>query len=521
MTPDPQGGIPGWALGAAIRAIPGVTVATPVVRATVDLGTAMRDGPLVAVDGAAMAQVVRLRDDPSRAAVLEGLAALAAPAAPGATPPGVAIPVGTRRISLEVAGTIAPADESTLPPGASASARLVAVLVDGDGRISSLTGSPTVLGDATRLEVPLTASGPIGAGATQPVRLVGMGVVLVFNGLIYVVLHGDAVVGSMATSPDAAGGTWTPLALPAAPWTVDMGGGREPYAPPPGEPARLVFDVSSQDTVSYRRSFAPEATAPLRVLVGPAFLDRTGAKIGDRLSASVFGVRVTLDLVGRVDAFPPVDPAQPFVIADGPALDLARFAAGTSPADTGEWWLAVDPSAAASVAATLQAAPFSAGKVVDRARLLSDLAGDPLGLGVIGILGLGSIAALLFAAIGFLVSATVSNAERIGEFALLKALGLSPRQLQAWLSMESVALLLVGLLAGTGLGLVLAWLALPFATLTASGVPPVPPAVVVVPPDALLPSIALAAALVIGTFLLVRRQMPAARTSAVLRARDE
>jgi hypothetical protein len=42
-----------------------------------------------------------------------------------------------------------------------------------------------------------------------------------------------------------------------------------------------------------------------------------------------------------------------------------------------------------------------------------------------------------------------------------------------------------------------------------------------VPPDALLPTLALAVVLLVATVLLVRRLVPAARTSAVLRARDE
>ena len=113
---------------------------------------------------------------------------------------------------------------------------------------------------------------------------------------------------------------------------------------------------------------------------------------------------------------------------------------------------------------------------------------DPLGLGVIGILGLGSLAALVFAAIGFLVSVSVSTTERLGELALLKALGLAPRQLLAWLSVENVALLVVGLVVGVLLGLLLAWLALPFATLTPRARRPCPAPVVVVPLEALLPT---------------------------------
>ena len=78
-----------------------------------------------------------------------------------------------------------------------------------------------------------------------------------------------------------------------------------------------------------------------------------------------------------------------------------------------------------------------------------------------------------------------------------------------------------GLILGTLLGLLLAYLVLPFATLTPTGEPPVPAPVIVVPPEAAVPTIALAAVLVLATVVLAVRQLPAARTSAVLRARDE
>ena len=190
-------------------------------------------------------------------------------------------------------------------------------------------------------------------------------------------------------------------------------------------------------------------------------------------------------------------------------------------ATTDEWWLATAAGTSEDVSGIAAAAPIAASVVVERAGLEADLAGDPLGLAVIGILGLGSIAALVFAAIGFLVTTTVSTQERLGEFALLKALGLAPRQLFRWLTLESIALLVVGLLAGVLLGILLAWLTLPFATLTATGEPPVPAPVVVVPLDALLPTLALAVFLVLASMVLVRRLVPAARTSAVLRAKDE
>jgi ABC-type antimicrobial peptide transport system permease subunit len=173
------------------------------------------------------------------------------------------------------------------------------------------------------------------------------------------------------------------------------------------------------------------------------------------------------------------------------------------------------------VAATLAAPPFESESVVDRAALLRSLSGDPVSLGIIGALGLGAVAAMVFAGIGFLVSATVSVSERVGEFALLRALGLSGRQLAVWLSLESAFLLFIGLLAGSALGVLLAWLVLPFATLTQTGAPPVPQPTVVVPWQAVVPAWILAVVLLVVTIVIVRRQLPAVRISGVLRARDE
>ncbi len=295
-----------------------------------------------------------------------------------------------------------------------------------------------------------------------------------------------------------------------------------PFEPAPGPVITLPVDqLFASFDAGWEQTVLPDEPAPIPALVDQAFLDRTGAQIGDALRAAVFGVPVTLDLVARVDAFPPLDQTQPFVIVDDLAMDLARAGAGGSIVDTDEWWLSVAPGETAAVAAALRSAPLSADDVVDRTAVTADLAGDPLGLGVIGILGLGSLAALVFASIGFLVSATVSISERIGEFALLKALGLAPRQLLLWLSIENLMLLATGLILGTLLGLLLAYLVLPFATLTPTGEPPVPAPVIVVPPEAAVPTVALAALLVLATVVLAVRQLPSARTSAVLRARDE
>jgi ABC-type antimicrobial peptide transport system permease subunit len=185
-----------------------------------------------------------------------------------------------------------------------------------------------------------------------------------------------------------------------------------------------------------------------------------------------------------------------------------------------EWLLTIEPGTEPAVLAALREPDADTGDVVGRVELGRSLATDPVPLGLIGVLGLGSVAAMLFAGIGFLVSSTISTSERIGEFALLRALGLSTRQLALWLSLESVFLLAVGLAAGSMLGLLLAWLVLPFATLTQTGLPPVPAPEVIVPWEAIVPIYLGAIVLFVLSLWLVQRQLPDIRISGVLRARE-
>ena len=519
MSPGPASEIPAWALGGALRSIPGVSAATPVVKAAVDLGSTIRGGTLVAIDGAAMADIVRLRDDAAGATTLAALRALGdrRPAAPG-----LELPAGTRRVALTYDSAFTPVDGFEPVPAGYEGLTANLDLVDGDGRVARLGSEPGPVGvEGARLVIPVTAGG---AEPTGPLHLIGLDMELSIADIANGMAQGQVELTGVATSPDDEGDKWTPVDLASAGgrWISDQGGNRQPLRVGPGPTYTLPVDSLSQFfRYAWSMTVLPRDPAPLPAVVDQAFLDRTGADVGDTLHASVFGVPVALDLIARADAFPPLDQTKPFVLVDGLSLDLARAAAGGSIVPADQWWLATDTGQAQAVAAALRSVPISADDVVERSAVTADLAGDPLGLGVIGILGLGSLAALVFASIGFLVSATVSISERIGEFALLKALGLSPRQLLLWLSIENLMLLATGLILGTLLGLLLAYLVLPFATLTPTGEPPVPAPVIVVPPEAAVPTIALAAVLVLATVVLAVRQLPAARTSAVLRARDE
>ena len=256
-------------------------------------------------------------------------------------------------------------------------------------------------------------------------------------------------------------------------------------------------------------------------MVGQRFLELSGASVGDEVAASISGQRVTLAIIGAIDTFPSLDPSEPFAIVDATTLERSRQATTGQVIPTKEWWLSVDPAAAPAIEEALLGAPIAATEVVGRASLTRSLASDPVSLGIIGALGLGALAAIVFASIGFLVSAVVSSSERITEFAILRALGLSARELSAWVSLENAFLLAFGLVAGTVLGIVLSWLVLPFATLTETGEAAVPPPDIVVPWAAMVPLYVAALVLFVVTVVLVSRQVRRAGISTVLRSGEE
>jgi hypothetical protein len=219
----------------------------------------------------------------------------------------------------------------------------------------------------------------------------------------------------------------------------------------------------------------------MSAIVNTTFLKETESKVGETLSLDIGGQRRSVNVIGAVSAFPTLDPNQPGIIVDFPTLLMEQFESGGRILDEEEWWLATSPGMSGKVATALSGSPYSSPEVDTRAERMATLRTDPVALGIIGALSLGFVAAALFAAIGFAVSSAVSARERLTEFALLRALGLSTRQLTSWLSLENGLLIAFSLIAGTALGLVLAYFILPLVSLTQAATQTVPEIMVVVP----------------------------------------
>jgi hypothetical protein len=383
-------------------------------------------------------------------------------------------------------------------------------------------------GVVTPIVVPLEPVGPgnselvtaTGVHLAGPVQLAAIGMEL---WLPERTLTANAVIGIAAVSAGAdPAGPWSAVALDSPdldPWSAQMGSGREAVSSVPDATPRdalielsgegegaVIFGAGTQVPAAVL-SFLPASVAgfndPVPVIANQALLDSLEATAGDVLTSDVAGRGRRLLISGVVGSFPSTDPAVPLVVFDEPTLGLLRLQGLNDARSPDEWWLAAAGDDVEALAADLRAAPLETVDlvtVVDRTRTLST---DPVALGIIGALTLGFVATSLFAIVGLTVSTAVAARQRRTEFALLRALGLSGRQLATTLWLENGSLVLVSLAAGTTLGLVIGWLVLPFVTVTQRATAPVPPVIVHVPWDGiLLLDLGSAAALGIAVLLI-------------------
>ncbi|HEU0235456.1 MAG TPA: ABC transporter permease [Candidatus Limnocylindrales bacterium] len=525
--------VPTWAQGTAYRAVPGIERVEPVLRRRIDVRRAVRDGDLLAIDAATAVEMVDL---PADVVAADGTALLAELAATRPEIGGVAIDGRPVRIAVAVDARLEAEPELSrgidLDPQF-AGITLSAVVEDGDGRLIPLVGqgAARLVGDGQRLVASVRAANDPSIEPAWPFRLVALE--LQVNPQ-FVAAVGTIDLVSIEASADPTGDTWSPVDLdPGAAgwgWERTEQGGSIPVGTPDGRPGRLllhtapgangpIFPIFVGPPTIFRLS-APDPLDALPAIVNPVFLERTGLAVGDTVTALSLGQALTIRVAGSVNLFPPLDPGAPFVIVDRQSFERDAFERDAVSLRPDEWWFRTAAGTEAGVLERLRGEPISAEQVIGRDELARELASDPIGLGVIGALGLGTVAALAFAAIGFLVGVASSATERFGEFALLRALGLSGRELSTWLSLENAFLLGVGLVAGSAVGLVLAWVVLPVSTLTETGAPTVPPATVVIPWPDLIPIWGLAVVLLVLSVVVVARTIRAVRISSVLRARD-
>ncbi|MFK0021980.1 FtsX-like permease family protein [Streptomyces sp. NPDC090798] len=538
-------------------ALPGVRDAAPACRATTDLSGGRR-ATVLALD-TAHAEGMLMRGDLAGEPVERLLRDLAP--REKAAGPSVSLPDGTRRLALDLRIT----DETTAATGEGAKAGrspsgvapLVTVVVeDGYGIAYRLSAGKTpVDGRIHRvtLDLDLSASG---ARATPagPLRLTG----LQLDGTVPAggpEQHRLTVVRMLSTGPD---GTARAVAVPAG---VRWRGSRTETADATAYPSTALRPAASKTaplTVSYGTGAAPgsdasssgppeftvrldaaRAAPPARIaaVATRAFLRAAGTEPGESIDVTLDGERLRVTIVRSVSELPTTGTGMAWAgdTSDGTAdgggaqaadgatdggallLDLravnAVFAQrARAPLAPAEWWLSTAPGGAAKVAAALRARPdVEPDQVLVRDEAANRLLGDPLGAGPRAALMAVAVAAAALAAGGFAVSTAGSRRERSAEFAVLRALGAGRRELARLVAVEQGLLIGAGLLAGLGLGTVLARAVVPLIVLTPGAARPVPRVLVELPVSqvALLLVGVAALPLLISAATAVRRAEPA------------
>lgn len=217
------------------------------------------------------------------------------------------------------------------------------------------------------------------------------------------------------------------------------------------------------------------------VLVSRSLLNDFATSVGETVTVNIENERVDILIAGVIDYFPTLNPElSRFAFMDrnyaSALINSRRISTERRP---NEIWVATEtgiPSAedlellveeiggvAISYAATgrvsssLGRLGLRSGAVVDRLRLLSDVNVDPLvAEGWRALLGVAFVTVLLVTAVGFMVHTRVSFRNKRHEFALLRTMGLSMRQLMLLVLLEQTIVIGVaialGIFMGTRLG---------------------------------------------------------------------
>jgi hypothetical protein len=485
--------------GARLAGLPGVTAASPVLRTDADLGT--EPATLLGVDTARIAPLLRVQPGLRNRLRLDELAK-ARPAAPALTVPG-----RPRRVLFDLrlrhtgpAPEVPPA--YTPPPGKGY--RVAVTLVDGRGLTRRVT-LPSIDADGDAHTVALDTAELAGTGGVPSYPLSVRGIHYLYDDntfagtldLELLAVRGDGTGeaalpagtrwDAFADSPNAEnpikpsvkdpGDALAELALPASPAPNPN---RGIYGFATGAGVHAVLGSSTPPPHGGRNTDLLPAVPGVVTgeLAGRA---RTG--VGGTLTVSTVDGDQPIKVMGIVPALPSVPAGRPGVLVDLPTLTQSRVAALGAAGESvtpREWWASVRGGRTGPAVRELARHPAWGEVAADRAATRARLRDAPLGAALQGALILGFGAALAFAVIAFVVNAAVTAGERQREFAVLRALGVHPRQVAGMLAIEQAYLVVLGLLGGTVLGLVVARLVVPHVVLGVQAAQPYPPADLVV-----------------------------------------
>ena len=275
------------------------------------------------------------------------------------------------------------------------------------------------------------------------------------------------------------------------------------------DPARPVdIEVSISHDRQAIRGHVPTDGLVLPAIVPPDLMDQVDS--AGQLSIELpDGLVLHLRPAVQARFFPTMtDPTREGIVVDEAPLLLAINAFDPGQGIPNEALLATpDDTATARAVAALGTDPFPKLVLVSRPALEARATSDPFAVGLSATLLVGAIAGLVLALAGMLLAAVAELRDERGELADLEEQGLRPASLRRLTTVRALLLVVLALLAGTGLGLALTWFTTLALAVGLTEAEPIPPLAVVVPWVAVAVLAAgLVVAVAVGTLLLAIRR---------------
>ncbi|MBI3979484.1 MAG: ABC transporter permease [Chloroflexi bacterium] len=213
------------------------------------------------------------------------------------------------------------------------------------------------------------------------------------------------------------------------------------------------------------------AAEPVGLLLDRRLLAAFRLNVGDQVSLGVRDQTLDFQIVGALVYLPTVDPGDgPFAVAN---VDSLFDRLGAQPHDV--WLKLADGADLAAVERRLR----DEGIPIVRSEALADVLvrrqEDATRSGVFGLLSVGFLLAAALSVFALLLQTVAAFRRRLHELGVLRALGLSLRQLAGLAAIEQGFLILSGVGSGTALGLLAAAVYVPYLQLQSgpqAGVPP-------------------------------------------------
>ncbi len=253
----------------------------------------------------------------------------------------------------------------------------------------------------------------------------------------------------------------------------------------------------------------------LALHLGSSFLiNRDGASLAPDMHCVVVGI---VAHIPTIDTTPAVGTSTFYAPTGGVLFDYQTYNAiymkQVQDANKGRDTLSInwlllrtqnDANSLVSVRAALNSLELHLFELSDRRALIDALHIDPLTLTLEGILSLGTVATLLLAILGDLLASWSSAHTRLTNFAVLRALGTSPRQVASVLTWEQGLIYGIGLLLGLAFGVLLATTVVPTLIYYGLSIQSTLPVQIIVPISLILTLGAVIVVFVIALSMMVR-----------------